>query len=143
MPTSRQRWGEFAHDFVVVEGINYEDLPKLRAGAVEEASVPETVVAEESMRDMIYQDGASVVFAHVAYRGSVRNMKEWRNSVRALVNLGRADVADGLGMALPRRLEDEKKMWYAVRGVYLYQDEAWKPWLDVFRRSQERRHPLP
>lgn len=87
--------------------------------------------------------GASVVFAHVAYRGSVRNMKEWRNSVRALVNLGRADVADGLGMALPRRLEDEKKMWYAVRGVYLYQDEAWKPWLDVFRRSQERRHSLP
>ena len=31
--------GEFAHDFVVVEGISYEDLPKLRAGAVEEASV--------------------------------------------------------------------------------------------------------
>ena len=31
--------------------------------AVEESSVPETVVAEESMRDMIHQDGASVVFA--------------------------------------------------------------------------------
>lgn len=31
--------------------------------AVEEASVPETVVAEESMRDMIFQDGASIVFA--------------------------------------------------------------------------------
>ncbi len=31
--------------------------------AVEEASVPETVAAGESMRDMIFQDGASVVFA--------------------------------------------------------------------------------
>jgi simple sugar transport system substrate-binding protein len=36
-------------------------LPWVRA--VEEASVPETVAAEESMRDMIFQDGASVVFA--------------------------------------------------------------------------------
>ena len=33
------------------------------ARAVEEAGVPETVAAEESMRDMIFQDGASVVFA--------------------------------------------------------------------------------
>jgi simple sugar transport system substrate-binding protein len=31
--------------------------------AIEEASVPETVAAEESMRNMIYQDGASVIFA--------------------------------------------------------------------------------
>ena len=31
--------------------------------AYEEASVPETVAAEESMRDMIHQDGASVIFA--------------------------------------------------------------------------------
>jgi basic membrane protein A and related proteins len=31
--------------------------------AVEEASVPETVAAEESMRDMIHQDHASVIFA--------------------------------------------------------------------------------
>ena len=31
--------------------------------AIEEASVPETVAAEESMRNMIVQDGASVVFA--------------------------------------------------------------------------------
>src|ERR1019366_9839564 len=31
--------------------------------ALEEASVPETVAAEESMRDMIFQDGASVIFA--------------------------------------------------------------------------------
>ena len=31
--------------------------------ALEEASVPETVAAEESMRDMIHQDGASVIFA--------------------------------------------------------------------------------
>jgi basic membrane protein A len=31
--------------------------------AVDEASVPETVAAEESMRNMIHQDGASAVFA--------------------------------------------------------------------------------
>ncbi|MDQ1471015.1 MAG: basic rane protein [Bryobacterales bacterium] len=31
--------------------------------AIDEASVPETVAAEESMRDMIFQDNASVIFA--------------------------------------------------------------------------------
>lgn len=31
--------------------------------ALEEASVPETVAAEQSMRDMIFQDGASAIFA--------------------------------------------------------------------------------
>lgn len=31
--------------------------------AVEEANVPETVAAEESMRDMIFQDGAAAIFA--------------------------------------------------------------------------------
>lgn len=36
-------------------------LPWVRA--LEEANVPETVAAEESMRDMIVQDGASVIFA--------------------------------------------------------------------------------
>jgi basic membrane protein A len=36
-------------------------LPWLRT--FDEASVPETVAAEESMRDMIHQDGASVIFA--------------------------------------------------------------------------------
>ncbi len=36
-------------------------LPWVRA--IEEASVPETVAAEESMRDMIFQDGASAIFA--------------------------------------------------------------------------------
>lgn len=36
-------------------------LPGVRS--VEEASVPETVAAAESMRDMIFQDGASAVFA--------------------------------------------------------------------------------
>ena len=33
------------------------------AKSIEEASVPETVAAEESMRDMIFQDDASVIFA--------------------------------------------------------------------------------
>jgi len=31
--------------------------------AIDVASVPETIAAEESMRDMIFQDGATVVFA--------------------------------------------------------------------------------
>jgi len=37
------------------------NLPWVKA--IDEASVPETVAAEESMRDMIFQDGASVLFA--------------------------------------------------------------------------------
>jgi simple sugar transport system substrate-binding protein len=36
-------------------------LPSVRS--VEEANIPETVACEESMRDMIFQDGAAAVFA--------------------------------------------------------------------------------
>ena len=37
--------------------------PLAYAKSIEEASVPETVAAEESMRDMIFQDDASAIFA--------------------------------------------------------------------------------
>ena len=84
---------------------------------------------------------SALAFCLVAYRGAVRNMKEWQNSVRALVNHGRSELADALSMALPKRLEDERLMWDAVCNVYAYRQDGWIPWLDVFRRASEQRRP--
>jgi hypothetical protein len=79
--------------------------------------------------------GAAALFVPVAYRGALRNMKDWRNSVRAMVNLGRHPVAAGLGVHVPWTLEDERTMWRAVSGVLHYSDADQRPWLDVFRRG--------
>lgn len=77
----------------------------------------------------------SIAVAPVAYRGAVRNMKDWANSVRALVNLGRLKVADSLGLLMPWRIEDEITMWRAMSAFAHYRDPAWRPWLNTFRKG--------
>jgi ABC-type multidrug transport system fused ATPase/permease subunit len=78
----------------------------------------------------------SILLVPLAYRGAIRNMKEWQSSVQALVNLGRFKVADGMGLTLPWRLRDERLMWETASEVLHYgDDEHFRPWLDVFRRG--------
>lgn len=72
----------------------------------------------------------------VSYRGAIRNMKDWHNSVRAMVNLGRFRIADGIGLNLPWTLDDERHMWEAASSVLHYDSDASsRAWLDVFRRG--------
>lgn len=71
----------------------------------------------------------------IAYKGAVRNMKDWVNSVRAMINVGRFGIADRMGLELPWKLEHERRMWEAASGVLHYRDETWRPWLDFFRRG--------
>jgi hypothetical protein len=80
---------------------------------------------------------ASGLAVPLAYYGALRNMKDWANSVRALINLGRLPVASGVGVQLPWKLEDERRMWQALSGVLHYRDDNWRPWLDVFRRGSK------
>lgn len=79
----------------------------------------------------------SALFVPVAYRGAVRNMKDWHNSVRALVNIGRISAAHAMGLAIPKEIEEERKMWRAASAVLMYGNESdgWRPWLDFFRRE--------
>ena len=48
-----------------------------------------------------------------SYRLAVRNMVDWAQSVKAMVNLGRIDLANALGLSVPATLEDERTMWSA------------------------------
>lgn len=48
-----------------------------------------------------------------SYRLAVRNMVDWAQSVKAMVNLGRTDLANALGLSIPATLEDERTMWSA------------------------------
>jgi hypothetical protein len=47
----------------------------------------------------------------VSYRLAVSNMLDWAQSVKALVNLSRVDLAARLGMEMPGTLEAEREMW--------------------------------
>ncbi|MFE2738547.1 hypothetical protein [Streptomyces sp. NPDC059349] len=57
---------------------------------------------------------ALIVLMPLWYRSAVAATDEWASAVRALVNLGRKPLADGLGLLLPKRLDDERAMWKLV-----------------------------
>jgi hypothetical protein len=60
-----------------------------------------------------------LVLAPIAYRMAVTSTQSWRSAVQAMVNLGRAPLAAGLGLELPRDVEEERRMWLAVRRVVM------------------------
>ena len=45
------------------------------------------------------------------YRLALSTTDDWALAVRALVNLGRKPVAEGVGLCLPKELEREREMW--------------------------------
>ncbi|MET7782876.1 hypothetical protein ABZT28_45480 [Streptomyces sp. NPDC005388] len=55
-----------------------------------------------------------ITLTPVWYHAAVAATDEWAAAVRALVNLGRRPLADGLGLAFPKSLEDERRMWQLV-----------------------------
>jgi len=50
----------------------------------------------------------------VWYRSAVTATDEWAAAVRALVNMGRKPLAEGLGLALPADLAEERTMWMLI-----------------------------
>lgn len=64
------------------------------------------------------------------------NTDNWAFSVRALVDLGRKPLAEGLSLRLPRELTQEREMWLRysqfVREPY---SEAYAGYLDEFRQE--------
>lgn len=61
-----------------------------------------------------------VALAALFYRGAVVATHEWRKTVEAIVDLGRAPLADSLDLALPSSLETEREMWRVVGQIVKY-----------------------
>lgn len=73
------------------------------------------------------------------FQAAVASTTYWRSTVRALVNLGRVDLAARLGLALPATLADERLMWERLAGFNYYPfDESWVSSLDDFRVPPQR-----
>jgi hypothetical protein len=59
----------------------------------------------------------SLLLMRPAYIAAVANTADWRESVRALVNMGRVPLSTGLGYELPRTMEEERSFWTAWLSV--------------------------
>jgi hypothetical protein len=58
--------------------------------------------------------GIGFVVAGVSYRGAIAATNAWSDAVRAVVDLGRLPLAAAMGLSVPDRLEDERRMWQTL-----------------------------
>ena len=68
------------------------------------------------------------------YRLAVTSTTYWASTVRALVNVGRKELATALGLRLPREVEAEREMWQLMAQFVFYRyDKTWSDQLNEFR----------
>jgi hypothetical protein len=83
---------------------------------------------------------AAIAFllARLWYRAAVGSSSYWYSTVQALVNIGRVELAESLGLQMPATLEEERTMWAAVSDLVIgpYSDRAAKA-LDPFRANTD------
>lgn len=73
-----------------------------------------------------------------SYRLAVKNVGDWHYSVRALVNLGRDDLAAGLGLSMPSTYEQESLVWQNVTSFVSYgRHDQYLSFLNGYRRSRK------
>jgi hypothetical protein len=68
-----------------------------------------------------------------AYRMAIENIAEWAAATKALVNLGRLDLATHLGLRMPNTLADEREMWDAYVAVIEENDPSESETYDRYR----------
>ncbi|MGW4393450.1 hypothetical protein [Streptomyces sp. NPDC004685] len=74
-----------------------------------------SLAAAHANRPVLVVTGlALIALIPLWYRAAVAATDEWASAARALVNLGRKPLADGLGLLLPKRLDDERTLWKLV-----------------------------
>ena len=73
------------------------------------------------------------------YRVAVLSTSEWYASVQALVNLGRAPLAQAMGLQIPATLEEERRMWENLTTFVSSEETESAIALDSYRE----RHPRP
>ncbi len=67
---------------------------------------------------------SSGVAACACYRLSVLATDAWASAVKAMVDMGRVPLAEGLGLRLPTTLAEEREMWQQVGWFLGYHFEA-------------------
>jgi hypothetical protein len=55
-----------------------------------------------------------------AYNQAVQNVGDWRQSVQALVNVGRMPLSHALGLRMPQDFEGEREMWESMVALVHY-----------------------
>jgi hypothetical protein len=55
------------------------------------------------------------VIARLWYLAAVVSSSYWYSTVQALVDVGRGELAEHMGLHMPATLEEERRMWQAVR----------------------------
>jgi hypothetical protein len=77
------------------------------------------------------------MLAHWWYRMAVAVTDDWAAAVRALVNLGRKPLAEGLGLPSPETLESERAMWATVSRLSARPYDSKSSSGDTYRRGSQ------
>jgi hypothetical protein len=97
-------------------------------------AVASGLVVESSGVGLVLLGVVALVLSPGCYRLAVTSTTYWASTVRALVNLGRRDLASGCGLCLPHELEREREMWQLLAAFVFYPyDKEWADQLDEFR----------
>jgi hypothetical protein len=98
-----------------------------------------------SQRSALVVGALAVASLPLSYRLAVRNMVDWSQSVKAMVNVGRAPLALALNLRLPSTLDEEREMWSAHYHVIELANEAHLEAYDSFRLPEPPapRQPSP
>jgi hypothetical protein len=112
------------------------------SGALAVSSLGGLLADADRWPGLVALAGGAVVAAIGAYKGAVLATDGWAAGVRAMVDLGRTGLASSLGLAIPDKLEDERRMWLAVGWltVYPYDDQAARA-IDEFRAPHPGAEP--
>jgi hypothetical protein len=70
---------------------------------------------------------------------AIRAVENWSYSIQALVNTGRAKLADSMGFKLPETLEEEKTMWGLLTKYTFYGSREYGEALDSLREGIQKR----
>lgn len=88
---------------------------------------------------LLFAGLCALVLVPVWYRLAILNTRYLLAVVQATVNLGRAPLADALGLELPAKLEDERDMWERLFwSVQLPHDPRYIADLDRYRANGSR-----
>jgi hypothetical protein len=87
-------------------------------------------------RTLLVTAGVLVLLAPIWYKLAWVSTDDWALATRALVDLGRRPLAEGLGLSLPGELDGEREMWRTYcRMVRQPYDVTHSSDLDHFRRK--------
>jgi len=78
-----------------------------------------------------------------SYHLAVRNVLDWTQSVKAMVNIGRLNLAEALSLEMPATLEREREMWSAHYWAVELNQDADLPSYNSFRGKRRSCPPRP